>query len=483
MKQKKLALTLDMYKVASGVGANSISGNGLGSFGMIFLTMVIGLDPVLAASTTSISILWDAITDPIMGHITDNTRSRWGRRHPFLIIGGLLIALTFLGYWTLPQLLIGNVTALMVLLITLQLVFKTAQTIYYVPYVALGFEMFPQYEQRADLQGKIWFTNQALNFICVALAWPVFFKNKIVIENGVEKVIDGSYIAGNYSTMAWTITTLIIVLALYCAWATRRVATDNRGLPKGSNNPLAFLKDFGTTFKNKLFVFVTAFMIIAGFGMGFMAQTQMYTYILFMKFSSLEKFFAHGGGMIACSLGGLLMAKLVRRFDKKPAGFIGIGTAVFGGVGLWLVFGTGLMAPQFMPLFNLQGEPFHLSTIVFGLLQMCFWGGCGVLVPLSVSLIADVAAINAKKTGTIPKNATFASINSFSQKCSWTVTGLAIAASIKAVGFIPGGGEQTTEAIKGIANICFLSGPLMLACAGVMLAFYPVTRKMIQQYE
>jgi GPH family glycoside/pentoside/hexuronide:cation symporter len=174
---------------------------------------------------------------------------------------------------------------------------------------------------------------------------------------------------------------------------------------------------------------------------------------------------------------------LVRRFDKKPTGFIGIGTAVFGGAGLWLVFGTGLMAPQFMPLFSIQGEPFHLSAIIFGLLQMCFWGGCGLLVPLSISLIADVAAINAKKSGTAPKNATFASINSFSQKCSWTVTGLVIGACIKAVGFIPGGGEQTPEAIKGIANICFLSGPLMLACAGIMLAFYPVTRRTLAQYE
>jgi len=472
-----------MCNVAAGVGAYSIAGNGLGSFGMIFLTMVIGLDPVLAALTTSASILWDAITDPIMGHITDNTRSRWGRRHPYLILGGLLIALIFLGFWTLPQLLIGRVGALMVLLITLQLLFKTAQTIYYVPYIALGFEVFPQYELRSNLQGKIWFTNQALNFICVALAWPLFFKDKIVIENGAEKLINGSHIPENYSTMAWSITALILLLALYCARSTRRFATDNRDTPKGSNRPLAFLKDFGTTFKNKLFVFVVLFMMIAGFGMGFMAQTQMYTYVFFMKFAPWEKTFAHGGGMIATALAGLLLPKIVRRFDKKPAGFIGIGTAVFGGAGLWLVFGTGIMEPQFMPLFNAQGQPFHLSAIVFGLLQMCFWGGCGLLVPLSISLIADVAAISAKKTGTEPKNATYASLNSFSQKCSWTVTGLVIGACIKGSGFIPGEVDQTPEAIQGIAALCFLSGPLMMACAGVMLAFYPVTRRTLARYE
>lgn len=84
-----------IYGYALGEGAVSLSMNGIANFGMLFYTQVLGLGPKYAGLALSVTLIWDAISDPIMGHITDNTRSRFGRRHPYMITGGLLLAVSF----------------------------------------------------------------------------------------------------------------------------------------------------------------------------------------------------------------------------------------------------------------------------------------------------------------------------------------------------------------------------------------------------
>ncbi|MFP4145328.1 MAG: MFS transporter [Phycisphaeraceae bacterium] len=479
----------DITNYAVGEGANSLSNNSMGNFGLLYLTVIIGLEPVLAGIILSVSLFWDALTDPLMGHISDNTRSRWGRRHPFLLLGGLSVAAVFLCYFTLPQFMDGSAWFIFGFFIVLNLAFKTAQTVYFVPYTAFGFEVCPQYDQRATLQGRRWFVNQTLNFLFGAAAWPLFFQDQINENTG--EVLNGSRIASNYINMGVTISIAIAAVVIYCALTTRRYAKDNRSEPKGDFSLMGFWKDFFSIFRDKLALFVIAFVVVAGFAMAFMAKTQMYTYVYFMEFSPWEKMFAHGGGMIAMALSaGMLLPLLVRLIDKKPAGFVGMGLSIAGGVGLWLVFSTGLMPPQYMPLdlaselpFGMGEQPFHLSAIVFGVLQMLWWGGCGIVVPLSLSMMADVAGLNAKKTGTKPKNAGYASVYSFCQKLSWSITGLVIASAIQAAGWVSGeNADQTPEAVRNIADLTFLSGPAIMVFAAIMLAFYPVNRKMMAEY-
>jgi GPH family glycoside/pentoside/hexuronide:cation symporter len=466
----------DIFNYAVGESANSLSSNSMGNFGFLYLTLILGLDPVLAGVALSISMFWDAITDPVMGHISDNTRSRWGRRHPYLLIGGLSIALIFLAYWTLPQML-HSARAVFIMLLVLQLLFKTAQTIYVVPFTALGFEMCPEYEQRARLQGVRIFLNQILNFGFGALAWPLFFRDTV---DASGKTVNGSHIANNYVTMGITVTIVIAVLACYSTFATRHFGPDNRNQPSGDRSVWVFFIKFFAIFQDRLALLVILFSIVSGFAMGLMAQTQMYTYVFFMEFAPWEKTFVHGGGMLAMSGFALWLPHFVRRFDKKPTGFIGLGLAIAGGLGLWAVFSTGLLGPKDGP-FMLLGQPFHLSAVVFGLLQMCWWGGCGLVVPLATSMIADAAAISAKKTGGEVRNAGYASVYSFSQKLSWTVTGIIIGGAIKATGFLPGSVDQTPEAIQGIANLTFLSGPLVMLFAALLLVYCPVSRRQVEE--
>lgn len=104
--------------------------------------------------------LWDAISDPIIGHFSDNTRTRWGRRRPFLLLGGILVAVTFVVMWWIPK---GEMVQtwfptdasyhafqLVYILVTL-LLFFTAVNIFEIPHGALGMEMTTDYHERTRL--------------------------------------------------------------------------------------------------------------------------------------------------------------------------------------------------------------------------------------------------------------------------------------------------------------------------------------------
>jgi len=121
----------------------------LGAYFAIFLTDVVGVSPGMAAAAVFIGRSWDYINDPIFGHLSDRTRTRWGRRRPYLLFGPIPLGLAFLMLWWIPPW--QSSLGLAVYYALAYVVFDAAATMIYMPYFALTPELASDYDERTSL--------------------------------------------------------------------------------------------------------------------------------------------------------------------------------------------------------------------------------------------------------------------------------------------------------------------------------------------
>jgi GPH family glycoside/pentoside/hexuronide:cation symporter len=141
------------HKLVYGVGelGPGLTDNAVGFFLLFYYTKIVQLDPALAGLALMIGRLWDAVTDPLMGYVSDHTRTRWGRRRPFLLVGALPYGLFFVLLWAPFGGVSGN-DAFFVLLFG-YVAFNTAATVCQVPFYTLGGELSEDYHQRSSVIG------------------------------------------------------------------------------------------------------------------------------------------------------------------------------------------------------------------------------------------------------------------------------------------------------------------------------------------
>jgi len=138
-------------KLAWGIGgfAENLANNALLTLAYPIFGVGMGLSPFYIGLALSTSRIIDAITDPIMGNITDNTKSRWGRRRPWIFIGAILMSLVFAAIWFTPRL--ENQLIPAIYLIVMCSLFYMAFTIWVVPFSGLGLELVEDYVERTRL--------------------------------------------------------------------------------------------------------------------------------------------------------------------------------------------------------------------------------------------------------------------------------------------------------------------------------------------
>jgi GPH family glycoside/pentoside/hexuronide:cation symporter len=158
-------------KISYGFGmtAYAMMVQSLGQMATVVFNIGLGVNPVYIGWIMGVSRVWDAITDPIMGNITDNTRSRWGRRRPWIALGGLLSGLSFAAIWLFPR---GMSEMFYVgwFLIT-SLIFFVAFTMFSVPYAALGMELSPDHHERTSVIAYRSVMAQGGGLACASLFW------------------------------------------------------------------------------------------------------------------------------------------------------------------------------------------------------------------------------------------------------------------------------------------------------------------------
>ncbi len=138
----------------------------------VFLVMALNMDPLLAGILAAAPRVFDAITDPIMGYVTDNARTRWGRRRPFIFVGAILAGLSYILMWQLhPE---NSTLYNFFYFLFMSLVFYLGYTIFATPLIALGYEMSSDYHERTSIMAVSQWIGQ-IAWMVTPWAWVIVF--------------------------------------------------------------------------------------------------------------------------------------------------------------------------------------------------------------------------------------------------------------------------------------------------------------------
>jgi len=234
-------------KAAFGAGhlVNNLLPGSLGVFAFFLLT-AFGMDPFLAGLLGGLPRFFDAITDPIMGYISDNTKSRFGRRKPYIFIGAILSGVLFAVLWQLnPD---NSQMYNFWYFLILSMVYLLGNTMFSTPLIGLGYEMTSDYNERTRLMGFSQTIGQ-MAWMIVPWFW-VIIANPDIFETQAIGVRRLSIIVGAICMI------LGMLPALFCKEIDQANLTnrDELTLKNIAKNFKSLLRNMVLIFKNSSFV-------------------------------------------------------------------------------------------------------------------------------------------------------------------------------------------------------------------------------------
>lgn len=465
--------TSGMLTYSLGECANSLVMNGIFGFAMLFYTKSLGLDPTWAGLAMSLSVFWEAVTEPVMGHISDNTRSRWGRRHPYMLTGGLLMALCSYLIWAVPPSFRDSQMSVFWYLVAMNLLLRTGLTMFFIPYLALGFEMCGDYQGRARLQGIRQIFNMAANFCGPAMAWTFFFQDR----NGVQ----ATTVEANYHLMGGTFAIATAVFVVLVVVRTFRWHDDTRDFPMQPDRGWLrhFLGDMRQILLDPNPRWVFAFIFIVCAGMVLVSSLQMFVYDDFMRFSAVHKSIAHGGTMVGMAIGAACSVGLSKRFDKRGAVLVGGFVSIGCNLVLAALFLTGWIAPD--AVIAAGGLTIPLALVLFVLFHAGFWFGNGIVLPVATAMMADVSEVHRMTTGE-SKDGGYSAVFSLAMRMAISFSLVVSGWCLSGIGYqvpAPVGG-QTPDAVWRLGLVTFVIGAVVCLLALLAIRKYPITRERLE---
>jgi glycoside/pentoside/hexuronide:cation symporter, GPH family len=437
-------------KLAYGVGdlGTAVSAGILVFYQLIFLTNVAGMSPVLAGSVRTVAGIWDAVNDPVVGTLSDRTRTRWGRRYPWIVMGAVPLGIFFFLGWIVPQFSAVSAAQQQMLFwyyIAISILFNTAYTAVNLPYTALTPELTRDYNERTSLNQFRFTFSIGGSILSLVLAQVIFS----TVTNPRDQ----------YLLLGGVCAIFCILPPFLCVLGTRKRVKEvaqQLGSQDTEAPPLPYLQQLKIVFSNRPFLYVIGIYLFSWLAV----QNTAAIIPFFIKdwMNLPPQHYAQlplalqGTAIIMLSVWGAIS----QRVGKKAVYFMGMI--------IWIIAEVGI--------FMLQPGQVGLMYVLAVLAG--FGVSTAYLIPWS--MIPDVIELDELRTGQ-RREGIFYGFMVFLQKIGLAFGQLLVGFALQWSGFESAASTQPPSALFAIR---LLMGPIpaIALILGLFLAyFYPITRE------
>ncbi len=412
----------------------------MGFWTLNFLTDTVGLAAALAGTAVMMGKAWDAVTDPVMGFISDRTLSRWGRRRPYLLFGAIPMLLAMWFFFTKPG--FSGSLALTIWATLALMLLNTAATVINIPYSSLTPELSDDYHERTSLNGY--------RFGCAIFG-------TILGAAAVQPLVDiFPTKARGFSMMGLILGTVMLITTLLTFCGTKEKVHTKADLPTGS-----LLSTYRAVFSNKPFV-----LLLLTYAFHIMALTFVQSILVYYT-----RYVYNSADLTTIAMLLLLLVAMV---------FIPISVLVSKRIGKKRTYQIcfGIISSACIIIFflgHILGPHFFLGMMVYAGI------GVGFSYVAPYAMVPDTIDFAATRDGERNEGAYYG---------MWTfVSKLGTALSVFLSGIILSLGGYIAEAVQGsgaIMAIRFLIGPIpaiIFIGALVVIQFYPLDEKAFREIK
>jgi len=302
--------------------AFGVKDNGFRVFLLLFYNQVVGLPAAMVSTAIMVAMLIDCLIDPLVGQLSDNLKSRWGRRHPFMYASALPVALSYLLLWN-PPFHWGH-TALFWYLVVVAVIVRSFITLYEIPSSSLVSEMTDDYDERTKIVGWryffAWWGGLALTVI---MFWALL---KPTAEYPV-----GQLNRDGYATYGYVSAVLMFGSILISALGTHRFIPWLRKPPEKVSSVGGQLREMAQTLKNRSFVAIALVGLFGAIAQGVGFSLAFYFATYFWGLSSFWTGVLVLDSFISSSIALMAAPYLSKRSSKKTMGTLLLAASVLTG--------------------------------------------------------------------------------------------------------------------------------------------------------
>ena len=439
---------------AIGYGIGAI-GEGIGynvffSFFSFFLTTIAGIQPAVAGVISMAAVLWDAVTDPIIGLWSDRTKNPRGRRRPFIMTGSVLLCASVTLLFTNIEM---SQNMKVVYFIVMNMFYWVTLTSCVIPHISLGSELTEDFDERTKLR---------------TYAASLMGVGTLIATSGTLMVVDFYTELFNSVNAGWAgmgLTYGILIIAAYniCCMAIKKREPTNPNLGKTDKEEKksvgTLLSEFWANakgaFQNKplrqLLIITFAVNIVVTLGSGLLIYVFTYVY-QYDDVKSSGIYFVQGILVIAA----VVVAGLVSKKTEKK-------TVMAGGLILYM------MAYLIVMLLPISDVTMYVSIVVYALGNSAYW-------TMIYAMSYDTAIIEQIKTGDKP-DGLYTSLIGLFMKFGNSLGSLIVGIGLQIRGFSTEATVQSAETISAIRVLYGIAPTVVLLVGFIVAVRYPITKK------